>query len=203
MALSVPMPSRSAKRCRAVDRHEAGIAQARWRAAPACSRPPRRSSSSAPSGAGDQPTIGAGLAEPHADHHDRGVRRAPALGEQAPERRRRDQRRVAIEHQHVAREAGERARARRATAWAVPRCSCWTTVSAGRDGRRRPRPCRAPRPRAVRAGASGATRRQNVLDHRPVGDLVQHLGQVGSHPRALAGGKHQDGESGVRSWPEL
>ena len=33
---------------------------------------------------------------------------------------------------------------------------------------------------------------EDAVDERASGDLVQHLGQLGLHPRALAGGQNDD-----------
>ena len=37
-------------------------------------------------------------------------------------------------------------------------------------------------------------RRERIVEHRPAGDRVQHLGQRGLHPRPLAGGEQQGGD---------
>ena len=44
--------------------------------------------------------------------------------------------------------------------------------------------------RRARADGGGAV--EDVLDHRLPGDAVQHFGQRGLHPRALAGGENDD-----------
>ena len=43
---------------------------------------------------------------------------------------------------------------------------------------------------------------EGVGEQRRGGERVQHLGQVGVHPRALAGGEHDDGDghAGLRHW---
>ena len=189
-----PMPSSSAKRCRAIDRHQAGIAQRDGALLPACSPRPRRSPSSVPSGA-----------ERRAGHRrrDRPGRMPSTTTAAAGARRRsassaasvavRDQRRVAIEHQHVAGEARERV-ARRGDGMAGAELLALDRGLGRRDGRRRRRPCRAPTTTTVRAGrerrrAPPAHARSSAGWRR-----VQHLGQRGAHPRALAGGKDDGGE---------
>ena len=152
---------------------------------------------SAPSAAEHEPPIGAGLGRPHA--HDDDDRRLGARRRSASSRSSvavRDQRRIAIEHQHVAGKTVERARAPPPPHRAVPSCSAWITVSAGATAGGdvvHPGADHDDRPRRARAAPAA---RQHMPDHRPVGDVVQHLGERGSHPRALAGGKDQGGKFG-------
>ena len=81
-------------------------------------------------------------------------------------------------------------------AWPVPRCSaCSTGTASGAISARCAVSWSAPWPttttRAV--GLERPTRRQHVAEQGPAEQRVQHLGQVGLHPLALARGEHDHG----------
>ena len=114
--------------------------------------------------------------------------------DQAPQRAGRQQR-------HVARTAARACPVRPArsgsaccSAWAVPSCGSWSANwSAGLAARRsRTTSARCPTTTVIVAGETRLGGPEHVLDHRPAGDRVQHLGQLRLHPRALAGGQDDD-----------
>jgi hypothetical protein len=109
-----------------------------------------------------------------------------------------DERHVAVEHEHVAIEPGERCPRLRHR---MPRAELF---------RLHRHACAVPRgerlylltPRTHDDDLGGRLQRlhtvQQMGEHRLPGDRVQHLVQRGAHPRALAGGKNHGGERAGR-----
>ena len=188
---------------RAIHRHDAGIAEA---------DPPLRRRGVAmlddrlqPALAvGDQPAVFPGIGGPHPQHHRRRTVGGAAPGQEALEGRGRDEGGIAIEDENVARRL-------------VARCPRLAERLFGRehrmagaellrlDGARMGRHRLADRFHAGchhddhRRCAQRGQARQHMADHRPAGDGMQHLRQIGLHPRALAGGKDDGGGGGI--WP--
>ena len=79
------------------------------------------------------------------------------------------------------------------TASPVPRGGSWTTVCGRRDGAR-DRSIRGRSRRRSRPARAAAAPREWRIIGRPA--IVHHLGCAGFHPRALAGGEDDGGETG-------
>ena len=80
----------------------------------------------------------------------------------------------------------------------MPFCSAWIAIATSRPGDRRLDllAALADDDHAL-VGAERVDPVEQVQQHRPAGDRVQHLVRVGAHPRALPGGKDHDGETAL------
>ncbi len=92
------------------------------------------------------------------------------------------------------------------TAWPVPCCSSWTTGTAlDSISVRCSITCarRWPTTTTVRGGAERLRGNQDVTQQAAAADRVQHLGELGLHPLALAGRKHDHGGRRCAQSPKL
>ena len=147
---------------------------------------------------GDDAAISQRIGRLKAQHHHRRIVRAVQPLDHHPHRRRADEGNVAIKNKHVALEPGQRAlrllhrvagaelrilhRDRRAVTQLRLELIAAMPGHHHRAGRRK-------------FGGAG----QQMLDHRPPGDRVQHLVQLAFHAGALAGGEGDDCEGGIGS----
>ncbi len=144
----------------------------------------------------NQPAIAGRIGRAHAEHHDRRIVRRLATLEHALQGRGRDERCVAIDHQHIAGETLENiARAPDSVAGtellglegdAMGRDLLLDRVHARRDHRDDAR--QVQRRKAV----------EHMADQGPAADPVHDLREVGFHARALAGGEDDGGS--VEVW---
>ena len=146
--------------------------------------------------ADDEPAVLAGVLGREAEHHDRGIGRGAARLEQHLEGLGPDQRGVAIEHQDIALipvsgEGAER-RARRLDRVGGAALGGLDHRRHRRHGGRHLRRLR-PDHHDHPVGLKGFEAGQYMLDHRPPGQGVHHLGQLRFHPPALAGGEDDRG----------
>ena len=87
-----------------------------------------------------------------------------------------------------------------------PHGRCRAAAPGRRPRRRAPRPAarpargRSPTTTILRAGAKLVDAAEQMVEHRPPGDRMQHLVQIGLHPRALAGGEDRRRR---RVWPVM
>ena len=148
-----------------------------------------------PSRIGDDPAIGIGIVGPEAEHRD--PRRLVAARSRSTIARIVSGSRNGTSPKQtiaVAVEPGERLLAISA-ACAVPSCSSCAAISRP-SGATAASTCsrRAPTTTTFSAAPSRIERIDQVEQHRPPGDRVEHLVQVGLHPRAHAGGQDDRGD---------
>ena len=145
----------------------------------------------------DHPAVSGGVDGTKAEHHrGRGIRRVEPL-QHPPHRLGGDERHVAVEDKHVARESGERAfRLMHGMAGAELFRLMHHLRADRRDGRLHLLAPRADHHHGARRLQRGDARQQ-VQQHRPPRERVKHLVQVGFHPRAIAGGEDDGGNRSV------
>ena len=174
-----------------IERHDAGIAHAR--ALQALVRVALLDDRGEAALIEGEAAIAAGIGRAEAQHRDRRGGGAPGV-EQVAERLGGDQRRVAVEHQHLALLRQMRARRHDRVAGAELRLLIddhrrqRAAIDLGGDrihARRQDHD--EPLGRERRRG------RQHMRDHRAARQRMQHLRPLGAHARALAGSEQDDG----------
>ena len=130
-----------------------------------------------------------------AEHGDGRLRLLPARCQQALERGGSDKRRVAEEHQHVAREALEERAGREDRVAGAERLRLHDRGV--RLDRVRDRGHAGADHHDARARLEPLDRRQQMPDHGQARELVQHLGPGRAHAGPLSGCKHHGGDIGL------
>ena len=145
-------------------------------------------------GAGEDAAILGGIVGAEADHHRRRPVRAVEAVEHPRHRLGLDQRRVAVEDQHVAVEIGELRLGLEHRMGGAELLVLDDEVAAARLDQ----PLDLVAPGAddddLARRAEPLEHAHEMVEHRPAGDRVEHLVDVGHHPCALAGGEDDGGE---------